>query len=342
MMISPYKFSIPAHLNASSPPEKRGIRRDFVKLMVLNKSTGKTKHQLFYQLDEHLNEGDMMILNQSRTIPALLRGVCKRNGVILQENCEIRLARKISENQWDVLIVEAGLKKGDEIIFSNRLSGTVVQESPSTPFKTLQFSKKRKEFYDEIYTIGEPIRYEYIDTPWGLEDYQTVFAAQPGSVEMPSAGRAFTWEMIQKLKRKGVRISFISLHTGLSYFLDDKWNHSPDKIVEEYHVPKRVIDQIIKTRSVGNKVIAVGTTVVRAIETALETGDLSGWTNLYIKKGHKLKGIDGIITGFHEPEASHLQLLSAFIDENQLLKAYEEAIQYKYLWHEFGDMNLII
>jgi len=341
-MILPYKFSIPTHLNAGSPPEKRGIRRDFVKLMVLNKSTGKTEHQLFYQLDEYLNEGDMIILNQSRTIPALLRGVCKRNGVILQENCETRLARKKSENQWEAIISETGLKKGDEIIFSNKLSGTVVQESPSTPFITLQFSMKNKEFYDEIYKIGEPIRYEYINTPWGLEDYQTVFATQPGSVEMPSAGRAFTWELIQKLKRKGVHISFISLHTGLSYFLDDKWDHSPDKNVEEYYVPRRIIEQIKQTRKAGNKVIAVGTTVVRAIETALKTGDLSGWTNLYIKKGHKLKGIDGIITGFHEPEASHLQLLSAFIDENKLLKAYEEAIHYKYLWHEFGDMNLII
>jgi S-adenosylmethionine:tRNA ribosyltransferase-isomerase len=190
------------------------------------------------------------------------------------------------------------------------------------------------------------VRYEYIQQPWNLDYYQTVFATIPGSVEMPSAGRAFSWELLFRLQKKGVKIAYITLHTGLSYLLDDKWHKGPDKNFENYKVPEETVEMIRETKEQGGRVVAVGTTVVRALETAaMETGELQaseGWTNLYIQHDTKLHVCDGLITGMHEPEASHLQLLSAFVNSDQLHTAYKEAIHYQYLWHEFGDMNLIL
>ena len=208
--------------------------------------------------------------------------------------------------------------------------------------KLIHFSKKGTDLFNIIYALGEPVRYEYIEQPWELDYYQTVFASHPGSVEMPSAGRAFSWELLFELKRKDIQVDFIQLHTGLSYLLDDNLVQTPEDNDEEYHISERTMERIIEAKASGKRVIAVGTTVVRALETAAMNGVLSGMTNLYINQQFPLKIADGIITGFHEPKASHLDMLSAFVSEQHLLKAYDEAIEAGYLWHEFGDMNLII
>ena len=211
-----------------------------------------------------------------------------------------------------------------------------------TPLKTILFSKKGTDLFNCIYALGEPIRYEYINHNWGLDYYQTVFASQPGSVEMPSAGRAFSWELLFNLQKKGIELDFIQLHTGLSYLLDDELETLPTDNFEEYHLSEKTIGKIHRTKASGGRVIAVGTTVVRALESAGVTGALDGVTNLYINKSFPLKMVDGIITGFHEPKASHLDMLTAFVPQDKLWNAYEEAIEQHYLWHEFGDMNLII
>lgn len=341
-MRTTYTFQLPKELNATCPPEKRGLRRDGVKLMVLNKQTGAIDHDCFYNLDQYLNKGDLLIVNNSRTIPALLKADWYRGQKFLKMNCEIRLARQLNEREWDVIIPQEGIQFGDIFHFSNNVIGKVTKVSEHSPFKRMEFTLGGVQLLHEIYKLGEPIRYEYIHQPYLLEDYQTVFGSIPGSMEMPSAGRAFTWELLEKLKRKGVQVASIILHTGLSYYLDDKWDHSPSLQFEEFVVPPNVIKQIQETKNKGNKVIAVGTTVIRAVETAIHTGKYSGWTNLYIDRDFKIISADGIITGFHEPEASHLHLLSSFVPESFLMKAYEEAIKHEYYWHEFGDMNLII
>ena len=342
MLQETFKFQVPLTLNAALPPERRGIRRDHVKMLVQNRRTGKTEHSSFYQLDRYLEKGDVLVLNSSRTVPAVLRADLLREGSILMKEMEIRLARRKSESVWEALPVSADIKNGDHLRFSNHLSGTVQHVSEESPFITIHFSKQGTELFDEIYAAGEPVRYEYINEPWDLDYYQTVFATHPGSVEMPSAGRAFSWELLFKLQRKGIQIVFIQLHTGLSYLLDDKWDHSPMENFEEYHISDEAWDTILKAKVGGAKVVAVGTTVVRSLETAISTGNLSGWTNLYIRSNYPLKTVDGIITGMHEPEASHLELLSAFIQQENLFKAYNEALKLGYLWHEFGDMNLLI
>jgi S-adenosylmethionine:tRNA ribosyltransferase-isomerase len=341
-MESAMKFELPEELNAKEPPERRGIRRDYVKMMVLDKTTGYTNHTQFYHLDRFLKKGDLLVLNASRTVPAVLKSQKEMDGT----EVEIRLAHRKNESIWEALPVSGTVKKGDVIRFSPTLTATIIEQSDETPFVLLAFNLCCSSLFNQIYRLGEPVRYEYIQEPWNLDYYQTVFATIPGSVEMPSAGRAFSWELLFRLQKKGVKIAYITLHTGLSYLLDDKWHKGPDTNFENYEVPKETAEMILETKRSGGKVIAVGTTVVRALETvAREKGILqaaSGWTNLYITENTKLQVCDGLITGMHEPEASHLQLLSAFVDREKLYDAYTDAIQHRYLWHEFGDMNLIL
>lgn len=335
-------FDLPPALHASIPPEQRGIRRDRVRMMTLDRVTGEAAHTQFFHLDQYLNAGDVLVLNNSRTIPAVLKAAMKVNGVIMHEDVEVRLARRRNDSVWESLIVSDVLKPGDCMHFSHTLSATVMEEQENSPLKTLQFSKTGLELFNDIYSLGEPVRYEYIQHPWSLNYYQTVYGTIPGSIEMPSAGRAFSWELLFALQQKGVKIAFLQLHTGLSYLMEDKWHNGPVNQVEQYNIPEETMENILRARERGGRVIAVGTTVVRALESSICNGRLAGWTNLHIDSDHSLKIADGILTGFHEPEASHLDMLAAFISEDKLLHAYREAIEQGYLWHEFGDMNIII
>lgn len=334
-------FYLPNELNASLPPEERGIRRDHVRMMMLDRDYGKIQHDLFFHLPEYLQPGDLVILNNSRTIPAVFHAKRLSNGKI-GTKVEVRLARRLTEDTWEALIVQDYTNIGDTFIFAPELSAMVIGIKENTPLAILKFAKKGSDLLNMFYRLGEPVRYEYINHPWDLDYYQTVFASHPGSVEMPSAGRAFSWELLFTLMRKGIQIDFIQLHTGLSYLLDDKWHQTPEENEEEYHISEQTKQRILETKAAGKRVIAVGTTVVRALETFALSGALSGVTNLYINEHFPLRIADGIITGLHEPKASHLDMLSAFISKQHLLQAYDDAIDAGYLWHEFGDINLII
>ncbi|WP_260631548.1 S-adenosylmethionine:tRNA ribosyltransferase-isomerase [Neobacillus niacini] len=342
MTATAFDFYLPSELNASHPPERRGIRRDHVKMMVLDKKTGQVSHDKFFRLADYLQPGDLVVMNNSRTVPAILQATLLRNTKTVKQEVEIRLARRRNEDTWDVLIVTEDVGLGDILHFSPDLTAVVIDIRKGSPLKTILFSKKGTDLFNSIYALGEPVRYEYIHHKWELDYYQTVFASHPGSVEMPSAGRAFSWELLFILQKKGIELDFIQLHTGLSYLLDDDYEPSPTDNYEEYHLSETTIEKIKKTKAAGGRVIAVGTTVVRALESAEVTGELNGVTNLYIKQNFPLKMVDGIITGFHEPKASHLDMLTAFITQEKLWKAYEKAIDQQYLWHEFGDMNLIL
>ncbi|MEH7490739.1 S-adenosylmethionine:tRNA ribosyltransferase-isomerase [Neobacillus niacini] len=342
MAATAFDFYLPSELNASHPPERRGIRRDHVRMMVLDKKTGSVSHDKFFRLADYLKPGDLVVMNNSRTVPAILNAGLYRQTKCVQQQVEIRLARRHNEETWDALIVTDDVRLGDILQFSSELSAVIIDMKEGSPLKTILFSKKGTDLFNCIYALGEPVRYEYIHNKWELDYYQTVFASHPGSVEMPSAGRAFSWELLFKLQKKGIELDFIQLHTGLSYLLDDELEKSPTDNYEEYHLSEKTIDKIRKTKASGGRVIAVGTTVVRALESAGITGVRNGITNLYINQNFNLKMVDGIITGLHEPKASHLDMLTAFVPQNLLWKAYQEAIGERYLWHEFGDMNLIL
>ena len=351
-MPSPFTFTLPPELSAKEPPERRGIRRDHVRLLVIDRATGRIVHSRFDKIDNYLRAGDLLVFNSSRTLPASLRGCdCSAaHGPCM----EVRLAERLPDDSWlALLLCEQGdpfgcnLREGMQIDFAEGLNARVIarDENISRLWK-LRFSISGTQLVDLIYRLGKPIRYEYVSAPWDLDYYQTVYATEPGSAEMPSAGRAFTWKLLLNLKRRGVDAAYIVLHAGLSSYMDDELDAQHPSSEEEYLVSATTAEKINLTRAKDGRVIAVGTTVVRALESVVdETGCVTGvhgYTRLKIDNHHRLKVVDGLLTGLHEPEASHLDLLSAFLPAEQIRAAYEEAIQRKYLWHEFGDLNLIL
>jgi S-adenosylmethionine:tRNA ribosyltransferase-isomerase len=198
---------------------------------------------------------------------------------------------------------------------------------------------------NSIYRIGKPIRYEHVPLPWSINHYQNVYAREPGSAEMPSAGRAFTWKLLFDLKNTGIEFTDLVLHTSLSSYMDDEWDAKQLISEEEFFVGPDAAAKINRILDRGNRVIAVGTTVVRALESIASDGKVapsSGYTRLRITPQHQLQAVHGLLTGLHEPQASHFDLLQAFASKERILLAYKEAITRGYLWHEFGDLNLIL
>jgi S-adenosylmethionine:tRNA ribosyltransferase-isomerase len=347
-----FTFVLPPELSAKEPPERRGIGRDQVRLLVIDRATGRIEHTRFDKIDNYLRAGDLLVFNSSRTLPASLRG-CECSAT--HGPCmEVRLAERLPDGSWLALLIceqgdpfGCGLRAGMEIQFAEGLAATVVKRDNNIPrLWKLHFSISGTELVDLIYRLGKPIRYEYISASLDLDYYQTVYATQPGSAEMPSAGRAFTWKLLLELKRRGIDSAYVVLHTGLSSYMDDELDRTHPASEEEYFVSRVTAEKIDRALKNGGRVIAVGTTVVRALEAVADSvgrvTEAHGYTRLKVDSQHRLKVVDGLLTGLHEPEASHLDLLRAFLSAEQIRVAYREAIARKYLWHEFGDLNLIL
>ncbi len=349
-MSTPFSFTLPTELSAKEPPERRGIARDEVRLMVIERASFQVEHTRFNRLGEFLRPGDLLVFNSSRTLPASLDGCEAPIGPCM----EIRLAQHLPDDSWLALLLckqgepfTCGLRGGMHIDFGQGLTGTVYDRDENIPrLWKLRFSKSGTELMDLLYRLGRPIRYEYVSAPWDLDYYQTVYAKEPGSAEMPSAGRAFTWKLLFDLKRRGVETAYIVLHTSLSSYMDDELDAQHLASEEQYFISEAAAERINQTYRQGGRVIAVGTTVVRALESvADETGRVQaghGYTRLRITADHTLTAVNGLLTGLHEPEASHLDLLTAFLPAEKIREAYEEAVQQRYFWHEFGDLNLIV
>jgi len=349
---APFTFTLPPELSAKEPPERRGIRRDQVRLLVIDRAAGHIEHTRFDKIGDYLRAGDLLVFNSSRTLPAALRG-CECSAA--HGPCmEVRLAERLPDDSWLALLLceqgdpfGCGLREGMQIEFAEGLAATVLERDANIPrLWKLHFSISGTQLVDLIYRLGKPIRYEYISAPWDLDYYQTVYAKEPGSAEMPSAGRAFTWKLLLDLKGRGIESAYIILHTGLSSYMDDELDRAYPASEEEYFVSQITAEKVNSARENGGRVIAVGTTVVRALESVADSdgcvNEKQGYTRLTINSQHRLKAVDGLLTGLHEPEASHLDLLSAFLSAEKIRAAYEEAIARKYLWHEFGDLNLIL
>jgi S-adenosylmethionine:tRNA ribosyltransferase-isomerase len=349
---TPVSFSLLPDLVAKEPPELRGVARDAVRLMVIDRSDYTIDHTFFYGIGNFLVPGDLMVFNTSRTLPASLVGYGEEAGPLV----EVRLAEHLPDDSWLALLLchngnspfSCGIHKGMQIKFESGLVATVYgKDDRIQRLWKISFSKSGTELMNSLYRIGQPIRYEYVSKPWDLDYYQTVYATYPGSAEMPSAGRPFTWKLLFELKRSRIKMAYISLHTGLSSYMDSDLDQRHISSEEEYFVSPATAERINKTRILGGRIIAVGTTVVRALETVAADNEGivkggHGYTRLHITSSHRLKAVDGLLTGLHEPEASHLDLLSAFLPARRIQEAYKDAIQRKYLWHEFGDMNLIL
>lgn len=345
MKTQPLQFELPSDLEASAPAEFRGLRRDRVRLLVLPRFKGIITHSRFDALGDFLDRGDLLVLNNSRTLPAVLQAR-DENGVLV----EVRLAQRMSEDVWEALILDDRRRVGRldmKLKFDPGLSAVVVAPGHDQPYLwQVRFDRCCADLLDLIYRLGVPVRYSYVPERLPLDLYQTVYASRPGSMEMPSAGRAFSWELLFKLRQKGVDFVSITLHAGLSSTRDEVLDASQPNSEEEFEIPGPAAEAVNDAHRHGRRVIAVGTTVVRALETVANPdrtmGAGRGRTTLHITRGTPLKVVDSVLTGLHEPQASHLDLLSAFVEPDRLMAAYREAIKRRYLWHEFGDMNLIL
>ncbi len=330
--MSALAFELPPRLEATEPP----AHRDQVKLMVATRSTGEIGHHRFDELPELLAPGDLVVVNVSATLPAAVSGRRERDGSAVRAHFSTR-APGLDARHWRV--VELRTPDGSRPmpaaageLIQLRGGGTLELAAPYISTR-LRLARLGVAVEDYLAEHGEPIRYGYVRDPWPLAEYQNVYATTPGSSEMPSAGRPFTPALITALVARGIAVAPITLHCGVS----SPERHEPP-FPEQFEVPAATAGAVWDAHSRGGRVIAVGTTVVRA----LETWRPSGWTNLVVTPERKLRSVDGLITGWHEPEASHLQLLEAVGGGPLLARSYDAALAHEYLWHEFGDSHLLL
>ncbi len=342
--MSALAFELPEALEATAPPEARGVDRDAVKLLVADPADGSVTHTRFHCLPGLLRPGDLLVINVSATLAAAVAGR-RSDGSAVRVHVATRAPeldeswRAVELRSPDGARPERG-RAGETIRLG---AGAFELVAPHASGSRLLLARFEGEVTVEEYLErhGEPIRYRYVEHPWPLAAYQNVYATAPGSAEMPSAGRPFTTQLITELVARGVVIAPLTLHTGVS---------SPERreppFPEQYRVPATTARLVNATHGAGGRVIAVGTTVVRALETvARPDGTVcpgSGWTGLVIGPEREVRTVDGLVTGWHEPQASHLQMLTAIAGQELLERSYSEALANGYLWHEFGDSHLIV
>jgi S-adenosylmethionine:tRNA ribosyltransferase-isomerase len=309
--------------------------------MVVDRQRGQVTHTRFDHIGEHLRPTDLLVVNSSRTLPAAVPARRGDGSVVQLRPCVRR------PGEWDALAVEpetpfrnVELRAGDQLRISTTMTATVLGRRPDIPL--LWRLAVSSDGMAEIQTVGEPIRYSYLAKKVSLDYYQNVYAGRAGSAEMPSAGRPFSRELMAGLRADGVRTAEILLHTGLSSFQDDGFDAEHHMYEEWFEVGAEAAAAI----NSADRVVAVGTTVVRAVESAVDdrgtVHETRAWTNLAVGAGTTVRAVDALITGLHEPTASHLELLRAFVDEPLLAHAYDQAVEQGYLWHEFGDSMLIV
>jgi S-adenosylmethionine:tRNA ribosyltransferase-isomerase len=331
-------------LEAHEPPEARGVPRDRVRLLVSSRTKGSIVHGRFRDLPRFLAPGDLLVVNTSATLPATVPAT-RANGAELELRLSTPAPGRDPDRYW---IVE--LRWGDEPFGAVEVGEDLVLPAAATarilsPYAAPRLWLAHLDLPAPLGTYlaehGQPIRYGYVPQRWPLSAYQNVYAAEVGSAEMPSAGRPFTAELITQLVAGGVLVAPITLHTGVS----SQERHEPP-YPERFRVPRHTASLVNAAHEWGGRVIAVGTTVVRAIETVSQPdGGVApddGWTNLVVTTERGLWAIDGLLTGLHEPDSSHLELLRAAAGEDLLERSYEAALDRGYRWHEFGDSHLIL
>jgi S-adenosylmethionine:tRNA ribosyltransferase-isomerase len=351
-LLSNYDYELPPELIAQNP----AVPRDSSKLLVVNSAeTGKTippLHHIFRDLSELLKPGDLLVMNNTKVIPARLYG-CRSTGA----EVEVLLLEERRHNCW-LALVKPGkrFKVGSEIIFTavddgekQELRATVVESDPETGGRLLQFDLPPEvPLVQVLGKFGQIPLPPYITASTAAdEQYQTVYAQEQGAIAAPTAGLHFTPSLLEKLRNYGINQAFITLHVGIGTFrpveVKDVTTHVMHK--EWIEVSSDTVEQILATRAAGGRIIAVGTTAVRALEGAAQLGALQpfvGQTNLFIYPGYKWQVVEGLITNFHLPRSSLLMLVSALIGRKRLLNLYEQAIAAQYRFYSFGDAMLIL
>lgn len=335
-------FERPQTLVATEPPEAHGQPRDAARLLV-STAYGHT-HAHFYDLANFLQPGDLLVVNRSTTIPASLPARGAPGSFILNLSTHYGGGLWLAEPRWSTS--EPGplpLQPNAEIVVAG-LPAKLIMTHYGLP--RLWFVQVTGDVETAMQRWGQPIRYGYVDRNWPLAMYQTIFATTPGSVEMPSAARPFSQRVLGSLANRGVEIASIVLHTGVSsHEVETAEVEEQTLYAEPFWVPAATARAVNAARESGRRVIAVGTTVVRALESAWNgkrVVPVQGFTRLYIHPKRGVHTIDGLISGLHDSMASHLAMLYAIADPWLIRAAYAEAIEQGYLWHEFGDSHLIL
>jgi S-adenosylmethionine:tRNA ribosyltransferase-isomerase len=343
MRRSELNFERPAGLAATRPAEARGLKRDEGRLLV-SSATGQ-QHVRFIDLKTVLQPGDLLVVNESATLPASLPAQGKIGEFRLNLSTNYGAGLWLTEPRWSP--AKPGpidnLVPGEKIQVAG-LEARLIFPFPGLP--RLWFVQFEGDVGQAMQRAGQPIRYGYLKEAYGLKHYQTLFATEPGSAEMPSAAYPFTPRAVKHLAERGIELAGIVLHTGVSSLeveVDEIDDHP--LYPEPYRVPRATAEAVNKARANRRRVIAVGTTVVRALESAWDGQQVrpsSGFTRLYIRPGHVVNSVDGLLTGLHDPLTSHVAMLYALAGQELIREAYTEAIQEKYHWHEFGDSHLIL
>ena len=330
--------------DATEPPEVRGRGRDDVRLLVA--SPRGVTHARFADLPDLLRPGDLLVVNTSATLAAAVDGTRAGGRAVT-----VHVATALDDGAWVVELRPPGratgpvtdAEPGERVDLPAGAWLTLERPYPDPTSHRLWRSRIAVEGGVPAYLArhGRPITYAYVTGSWPLAAYQTVFARDPGSAEMPSAGRPFTYELVTRLVTSGVQVAPVTLHTGVS---------SPEAgeppLPERFRVPAATAALVTHTRRTGGRVVAVGTTVTRALETvAAPDGTVragEGWTDLVLGRDRPARAVDAVVSGWHAPGASHLALLEAVAGAGVVSAAYREAVEHRYLWHEFGDLCLLV
>jgi S-adenosylmethionine:tRNA ribosyltransferase-isomerase len=366
--LSSLDFDLPPELEADAPPEARGFERNEVRLMVSYRGDARVVHSRFRDLGDFLEAGDVLVINTSGTMNAAIKAERELDGIAL----ELHLSTRLPANLWNVELrrptgtaTEPFLNAtaGETLRLAGGATATLDAPYPTGSTRsagtrlwisTLDLLEPLDEYLERH---GSPIRYGYVRESWPASYYQTVYATEKGSAEMPSAGRAFTPESITRLVARGVQVAPLILHTGVASLEEDEPPYE-----EFYRVPPETARLVNVAHAAGRRVVAVGTTVVRALETVADpqgfTHPGEGWTGLVVTPERGIRTVDAILTGLHEPRSTHLAMLEALAEREPSIPAsnrpptlagrehleiaYAEALREGYLWHEFGDLHLML
>jgi len=346
--IDDFDYELPQELIAQHPVEPRDTSR----LMVVHRATGNIEHRIFRDIGEYLQPGDLLVANQSRVIPARLRGRKKESGGAVEV---LLLALRVDRGVdcWEALVRPGRrIHEGQVLAFDAGLEATVIERTPSGG-RVLRFTAPDGNVSAALERAGSVPLPPYIHEPLAdPERYQTVYAREPGSAAAPTAGLHFTPELLNALQARGVEITFVTLHIGLDTFrplgagsLDEHKMHS-----EVFELGEEAAAQINATRRAGGRIVAVGTTAVRTLESVGtqqltgcndEVQPAKGRTDLFIRPGHRFRLVDAMITNFHLPRSTLIVLVSAFAGRDLILRAYREAVQERYRFYSFGDAMLL-
>ena len=334
-------FRLPPALEESAPPEARGLPRDAVRLMVA-RGRRPLRHASFRELAAQLDPGDLLVVNESATIPAAVEAVREDGGRV-----QLHLSTANPEGDgWLVELRRDGFRvfdarAGEVLALRGGATATLTRAAGGVRLWAAELGLGGRPVLDYLAEHGAPIRYAHDPVERPLADYQTIFARVPGSAEMPSAGRPFTPRVLHALAARGVGVARLVLHTGVSSL-----EAGEPPYAEHFSVPASTAAAVNAAHRAGRRVIAVGTTVTRALESAATPDGImhaaAGWTDLVIAPGRGVRAVDGLLTGWHEPEASHLLLLEAIAGRALVERSYAAALAHGYRWHEFGDTHLLL